>query len=108
MRVVVAHAKRCIPHAVPTLQQYGLRRSMDLAGETTEPAAGAPRFLPRECRSGQRVHLKVVSGYCRERPHVPRLMSGRERYVRESSMLTPEPSKLQCGYRCMYCRDVNA
>ncbi|MBY6382479.1 MULTISPECIES: hypothetical protein [Rhodococcus] len=35
-------------HAMPTLQQRGLQRLMDLAGRTAETAARSPKFLPAD------------------------------------------------------------
>jgi hypothetical protein len=47
-RVVLADEKRCMLHAMPTLQQRGLQRPMDLAGRTAETAARSPKFLPAD------------------------------------------------------------
>jgi hypothetical protein len=56
-RVVLADEERCILHAMPTLQQRGLRRPMDLAGRTAETAARSPKFLSRGCHSDPRAAL---------------------------------------------------
>lgn len=97
-----ADEKRCMLHAMPTLQQRGLQRPMDLAGRTAETAARSPKFLPCGCHSDPRVALDVVSGcHCELTHHAPRLIAT------EGEVGDEKAPKLRYGYRCRYGRIVN-
>ena len=45
LTLLEADEKRCIPHAMPTLKQCGVRRAVDLADGTTATTARSPQIL---------------------------------------------------------------
>lgn len=61
---------------MPTLQQRGLQRPMDLADRTAETAARSPKLLSCRCHFDPRAALDFVSGcHCELTLRAPRLVA---------------------------------
>jgi len=86
---------------MPTLQQRGVRRAVDLADGTTATTARSPQILHCGYHFDPSAPLDVISDCHHELTnHTPRLSAG------SGWSWKWRAPKLRCGYRCRYGRNV--